>query len=290
MVSQIVRRMPSQAATRYPLDVRVAVLRISGSQFVPHAWLERHGIVADAVWQAGELRGGRVPTESGLNLRIAEGDAIPRLVCAWVEARTDAIQGARTLGASVVIDVGMTIGTADQFTAAVCWSPAELATLAASGVDLCVSAYPATDDDDAFQAEAPDRSLLHVALVVRDYDDAIAWYCGTLGFTLVEDTNQPAQDKRWVVVSPGGSGGTSLLLARAATPGQEAVVGNQSGGRVFLFLQTDDVWRDHQRLTAAGVRFVRAPKTEPYGTVAVFEDLYGNKWDLIETKRQDNRA
>jgi catechol 2,3-dioxygenase-like lactoylglutathione lyase family enzyme len=268
--------------------VRVAVLRISGSQFVPHEWLDRHGIVADAVWQAGEPRGDRVPTESGLNLRIADGEEIPRLVCGWVEARTDAIRSARTLGASVVIDVGVTVGTADQFTAAVCWSPSELATLAASGVDLCVSAYPATDDEDPVGTEAPDQSLLHVALVVRDYDEAIAWYCGTLGFRLVEDTYQPEQDKRWVVVSPAGSVGTSLLLARAATPEQGAFVGNQSGGRVFLFLQTDDVWRDHERLTAAGVRFVRAPKTEPYGTVAVFEDLYGNKWDLIETSRQDD--
>jgi catechol 2,3-dioxygenase-like lactoylglutathione lyase family enzyme len=246
--------------------------------------------VADAVWQAGEPRAGRVPPESGLHLRIAEGEEIPRLVCGWVEARTDAIRSARALGASVVIDVGVTVGSADQFSASVCWSPSELAALAAAGVDLCVSAYPAADKVDALHTEAPDQSLLHVALVVRDYDEAIAWYCGTLGFTLVEDTYQPEQDKRWVVVSPPGSGGASLLLARAATPEQEAFVGNQSGGRVFLFLQTDDFWRDHERLTAAGVRFVRAPKTEAYGTVAVFEDLYGNKWDLIETKRQDNRA
>lgn len=131
------------------------------------------------------------------------------------------------------------------------------------------------------------QSILHVALVVGDYDEAIAFYCGTLGFTLIEDTYQPEQDKRWVVVGPPGSTGTSLLLARAATPGQETFIGNQSGGRVFLFLQTDDFWRDYRRLTSAGVRFVREPKTEAYGTVAVFEDLYGNKWDLIESARQD---
>jgi catechol 2,3-dioxygenase-like lactoylglutathione lyase family enzyme len=130
------------------------------------------------------------------------------------------------------------------------------------------------------------QSILHVALVVRDYDEAIAWYCDKVGFTLVEDTYQPAQSKRWVVVSPPGSTGASLLLARAATPEQEAFIGNQSGGRVFLFLRTDDFWRDHQRMTAAGVRFVREPKEESYGTVAVFEDLYGNRWDLIETAGQ----
>ena len=132
------------------------------------------------------------------------------------------------------------------------------------------------------------QSIMHVALVVRDYDEAIAFYCGTLGFILVEDTYQPAQDKRWVVVAPPGSTGTSLLLARASAPEQEAFIGSQSGGRVFLFLQTDDFWRDHHRMTAAGVRFVGAPKTESYGTVAVFEDLYGNKWDLIETTRHDD--
>lgn len=124
--------------------------------------------------------------------------------------------------------------------------------------------------------------ILHVALVVRDYDEAIAFYCGTLGFTLVEDTYQPAQDKRWVVVSPPGSTGTSLLLARASTPDQERFIGNQAGGRVFLFLQTDDFWRDYERMIAHGIRFVRDPKDESYGTVAVFEDLYGNRWDLIQ--------
>lgn len=126
------------------------------------------------------------------------------------------------------------------------------------------------------------QSLSLVALVVRDYDDAIAFYVGTLGFTLVEDTYQPAQDKRWVVVAPPGSTGTALLLARATTPEQASRVGNQTGGRVFLFLQTDDFWRDYRALTAKGVTFVRPPAEEPYGTVAVFEDLYGTKWDLVE--------
>lgn len=126
------------------------------------------------------------------------------------------------------------------------------------------------------------QSIIHVALVVRDYDEAIAFYTGTLGFRLVEDTYQPAQDKRWVVVAPPGSGGTSLLLARASTAEQAAFVGDQAGGRVFLFLETDDFRRDYERMVAAGVRFVREPKDEPYGTVAVFADLYGNLWDLIQ--------
>jgi catechol 2,3-dioxygenase-like lactoylglutathione lyase family enzyme len=126
------------------------------------------------------------------------------------------------------------------------------------------------------------HSIVHIALVVRDYDEAIAYYTQTLGFTLVEDTYQPEQDKRWVVVAPAGSTGTTLLLARAATPEQARFVGNQAGGRVFLFLRTDDFWRDYHRMTAAGVRFVRPPSVASYGTVAVFEDLYGNRWDLIE--------
>jgi catechol 2,3-dioxygenase-like lactoylglutathione lyase family enzyme len=126
------------------------------------------------------------------------------------------------------------------------------------------------------------QEIVHVALVVRDYDEAIAFLCGRLHFRLVEDTYQPAQDKRWVVVAPPGAGGTSLLLARAATPEQVAAIGNQTGGRVFLFLATDDFWRDYNEMQAAGVRFVREPKEEPYGIVAVFEDLYGNRWDLIQ--------
>jgi len=126
------------------------------------------------------------------------------------------------------------------------------------------------------------HSIAHVALVVRDYDEAIAFYTQKLGFTLVEDTYQPEQDKRWVVVAPAGSSGTTLLLARASTPEQTPFIGNQAGGRVFLFLSTDDFWRDYNRMTAAGVRFVRSPNVAAYGTVAVFEDLYGNRWDLIE--------
>ena len=126
------------------------------------------------------------------------------------------------------------------------------------------------------------QSVAHIALVVRDYDEAIAWFIGKLGFTLVEDSYQPEQDKRWVVVAPPGSTGTSLLLARASSPEQEAYIGNQAGGRVFLFLATDDFRRDHQKMISAGINFVREPKEAPYGTVAVFEDLYGNLWDLAQ--------
>jgi catechol 2,3-dioxygenase-like lactoylglutathione lyase family enzyme len=126
------------------------------------------------------------------------------------------------------------------------------------------------------------QSLAHIALIVRDYDEAIAFFTGKLGFTLVEDSYQAAQDKRWVVVAPPGSSGTSLLLARAASPEQEAFIGNQAGRRVFLFLATDDFRRDHAAMLAAGIRFVREPKQAPYGIVAVFEDLYGNLWDLVE--------
>ena len=126
------------------------------------------------------------------------------------------------------------------------------------------------------------QSIVHVALVVRDYDEAIDFYSNKLHFTLVEDTYQPEQNKRWVVVSPPNSGGTTLLLAKAATAEQEAFVGNQSGGRVFLFLNTDDFWRDYNDMVAKGIKFIRAPKNEPYGIVAVFEDLYGNRWDLLQ--------
>jgi catechol 2,3-dioxygenase-like lactoylglutathione lyase family enzyme len=126
------------------------------------------------------------------------------------------------------------------------------------------------------------QSIIHVALVVRDYDEAIRFYTEKLQFTLIEDTYQPEQDKRWVLIAPPGSTGSALLLARASTPEQERVIGNQTGGRVFLFLGTDDFWRDYHRMVAAGVTFVRAPKVESYGTVAVFEDLYGNRWDLLE--------
>lgn len=126
------------------------------------------------------------------------------------------------------------------------------------------------------------QTIAHIALIVRDYDEAIAFFVGVLGFTLVGDTYQPAQAKRWVTVAPPGSTGTTLLLARASTPEQAQFIGNQAGGRVFLFLQTDDFWRDHARLLSAGVRFVREPATDTYGTVAVFEDLYGNRWDLVQ--------
>ncbi len=126
------------------------------------------------------------------------------------------------------------------------------------------------------------QSIVHMALVVRDYDEAIEFYTETLHFTLVEDTYQPEQDKRWVVISPPGSDGATLLLARASKPEQEAFIGNQTGGRVFLFLNTDDFWRDYNEMVERGVKFVREPKTEPYGIVAVFEDLYGNLWDLLQ--------
>jgi catechol 2,3-dioxygenase-like lactoylglutathione lyase family enzyme len=126
------------------------------------------------------------------------------------------------------------------------------------------------------------QSIVHVALVVRDYDEAIEFYTKKLHFTLVEDTYQPEQNKRWVVVSPPGSAGATLLLARASKPEQEAFVGNQSGGRVFLFLNTDDFWRDYNEMVSLGIKFVRGPKEEAYGMVAVFEDLYGNLWDLLE--------
>ena len=126
------------------------------------------------------------------------------------------------------------------------------------------------------------QSIIHIALVVRDYDEAIEFFCQKLHFELVEDTYQPEQDKRWVVVAPPGSSGTTLLLARASTSEQEAFIGNQTGGRVFLFLSTDDFWRDYNAMLSAGINFVREPKDAPYGTVAVFEDLYGNRWDLIQ--------
>ena len=126
--------------------------------------------------------------------------------------------------------------------------------------------------------------LAHVALVVRDYDEAIAWFTQVLGFTLVADEYQPEQDKRWALVAPPGAGdnAATLLLAGAATPEQAAFIGNQAGGRVFLFLKTDDFDRDYQAYRARGVRFVRAPATHAYGKVAVFEDLYGNLWDLVQ--------
>lgn len=126
------------------------------------------------------------------------------------------------------------------------------------------------------------QSLAHIALVVRDYDEAIAWFTDKLGFTLVADEYQPEQDKRWVLVAPPGPAGTSLLLARASTPEQAAFIGNQAGGRVFLFLRTDDFDRDHAAMLGKNVTFTRPPKQAAYGRVAVFEDLYGNLWDLVQ--------
>src|SRR5690349_4842690 len=125
------------------------------------------------------------------------------------------------------------------------------------------------------------QSIVHIALVVSDYDEAIEFYTKKLNFTLLEDAYQPEQDKRWVVVAPPGSIGTTLLLARASSPVQESFIGNQAGGRVFLFLNTDDFWRDYTDLVAKGIKFIREPKQEAYGMVAVFEDLYGNLWDLL---------
>lgn len=128
------------------------------------------------------------------------------------------------------------------------------------------------------------QSIATVALVVRDYDEALAFYVGTLGFTLVEDTYLPAEHKRWVTVVPPGSTGPLLLLARAVGEEQSSRIGNQTGGRVFLFLHTDDFWRDYEAYRRKGVVFVREPKEESYGTVAVFEDIYGNLWDLLQPK------
>ena len=128
------------------------------------------------------------------------------------------------------------------------------------------------------------QSIGYVALVVRDYDEAIEYYVDTLGFRLVEDTHIEAQDKRWVLVAPPGLTETRLLLARAVGEEQSSRIGNQTGGRVFLFLHTDDFWRDYEAFRSKGVVFVRDPKEESYGTVAVFRDLYGNLWDLLEIK------
>jgi catechol 2,3-dioxygenase-like lactoylglutathione lyase family enzyme len=129
----------------------------------------------------------------------------------------------------------------------------------------------------------PKQKIGYIALVVHEYDEAIAWFSEKLGFVLVEDTFLGGE-KRWVLMEPPNSTGTQLLLARAAAPAQATRVGNQTGGRVFLFLHTDDFWRDYNAFVARGVVFRRPPKEEPYGTVSVFEDLYGNLWDLLELK------
>ena len=126
------------------------------------------------------------------------------------------------------------------------------------------------------------QSIVHIALVVNDYDEAIEFYTKKLHFELLEDSYQPEQDKRWVVVRPPGSRGTTLLLARASNDQQKQFVGDQAGGRVFLFLNSDDFWRDYNDMQAKGIHFVREPKQQDYGMVAVFEDLYGNRWDLLQ--------
>jgi catechol 2,3-dioxygenase-like lactoylglutathione lyase family enzyme len=131
------------------------------------------------------------------------------------------------------------------------------------------------------------QSVGYVALVVRDYDEAIAFFTQFLRFEVLEDSTSKdrlGRDKRWVLVAPPGFRGTSLLLARASTPDETSRIGNQTGGRVFLFLHTDDFWRDYREMTARGVKFREKPRKESYGTVVVFEDLYGNKWDLLQLK------
>lgn len=127
------------------------------------------------------------------------------------------------------------------------------------------------------------QSIAHIALVVKDYDEAIRFYTEKLNFTLLEDTIL-SEVKRWVIVSPKGSSGCNLLLAKAANEEQTSRIGNQTGGRVFLFLYTDDFWRDYHAMVAKGIQFLRPPQEEPYGIVAVFEDLYGNLWDMIQQK------
>lgn len=133
------------------------------------------------------------------------------------------------------------------------------------------------------------QSLGLVSLLVQDYDEALAFFVGKLGFALVEDSYIPEQSKRWVVISPPGAIESRLLLARASTVEERARIGDQTGGRVFLFLHTDDFHRDYESYRAKGVVFVRAPKEEPYGTVAVFKDLYGNLWDLLQRREPTGR-
>ena len=132
------------------------------------------------------------------------------------------------------------------------------------------------------------QTIGYISLVVRDYDEAIAFFTQALGFDLIEDTpskDRHGRDKRWVLVAPRDSRGTAILLAKASTPEEVSCIGNQTGGRVFLFLHTDDFWRDYNAMKKGGVNFVREPKEEKYGTVAVFEDLYGNKWDLLQLNK-----
>lgn len=133
------------------------------------------------------------------------------------------------------------------------------------------------------------QHIAHVCLVVRDYDEAIAYFTQTLGFTLIEDSpseDRQGRDKRWVLIAPPGSQGTQILLAKASNEEEATRIGDQTGGRVFLFLHTDNFWRDYNAMKEKGVKFIREPKQEEYGTVAVFKDLYGNKWDLLRTKER----
>jgi catechol 2,3-dioxygenase-like lactoylglutathione lyase family enzyme len=135
--------------------------------------------------------------------------------------------------------------------------------------------------------ETMKQSIGAISLLVRDYDEAISFYVGKLGFRLIEDTDMGG-GKRWVTVTPPGFSETRLLLAKAGTPEQESHIGNQTGGRVFLFLHTDNFWRDYEAMKVNGIRFLEGPRNESYGTVVVFEDLYGNKWDLLEMKTSDH--
>ncbi len=150
----------------------------------------------------------------------------------------------------------------------------------------CQGVYLTLEIDSPMSSErlAVQQALGLTAIVVREYEEALDFYVGVLGFVLVEDTPVPEQGKRWVVVSPPGAAESRLLLARASSEHQKSRIGNQTGGRVFLFLYTNDFWRDYNAYRAKGVTFVRDPKEEPYGVVAVFKDLYGNLWDLLQPK------
>ena len=129
------------------------------------------------------------------------------------------------------------------------------------------------------------QSIVHIALVVKDYDEALDFYIKKLKFVLIEDTYQPEQNKRWVVIAPHGGSGTTILLAKASKSEQEPFIGNQTGGRVFLFLNTDDFWREYKNMIKEGIKFIRETKKADYGMVAVFEDLYGNLWDLLQLNK-----
>jgi catechol 2,3-dioxygenase-like lactoylglutathione lyase family enzyme len=142
-------------------------------------------------------------------------------------------------------------------------------------------------DHSPFLVMAANQSLGLVSLVVRDYDEALSFFVGKLGFSLVEDTQIPEQNKRWVVVKPRGGNGSCLLLARASTDEQLKSIGNQTGGRVFLFLYTDNFWRDYETYKSRGVEFIRLPQQQPHGMVAVFKDIYGNSWDLLQPNERN---